>query len=101
MAPYNVLMHHILFYDVVSDYVERRTQYREAHLAHAQVSVSRGDLVFGGALSDPADTAVIVFTSEAAAKAFAEADPYVLNGLVNSWRVRQWNTVVGTALKST
>jgi uncharacterized protein YciI len=30
-----------------------------------------------------------------AAEAFARADPYVLNGLVTSWRVREWTTVVG------
>jgi uncharacterized protein YciI len=26
---------------------------------------------------------------------FAKADPYVLNGLVTSWRVREWTTVMG------
>jgi uncharacterized protein YciI len=38
---------------------------------------------------------VLVFRSAAAASAFAEADPYVVNGLVTSWRVRQWTVVVG------
>jgi len=27
--------------------------------------------------------------------AFAEADPYVRNGLVTHWRIREWATVVG------
>ncbi len=93
-------MHYILFYDVVSDYVERRTQFREAHLKHAQAAVNRGELVLGGALSDPTDMAVIVFTTEPAAETFAKADPYVLNGLVKSWRARKWNTVVGSAIRS-
>jgi hypothetical protein len=31
----------------------------------------------------------------AGAEAFAAADPYVTNGLVSSWRVREWTTVVG------
>ena len=30
-----------------------------------------------------------------AAEAFARADPYVANGLVTAWRVREWATVVG------
>ena len=30
-----------------------------------------------------------------AAEAFATSDPYVTNGLVTSWRVRHWTTVVG------
>ncbi|CAN5723573.1 hypothetical protein BH23GEM8_BH23GEM8_11960 [soil metagenome] len=29
------------------------------------------------------------------AKRFANAEPYVINGLVTSWRVREWATVVG------
>jgi len=29
-----------------------------------------------------------------AAEAFALADPYVINGLVTSWTVRQWNEVL-------
>ncbi len=93
-------MHYILFYDVVPDYVERRAQFREVHLQHAQAAVDRGEMVLGGALSDPTDMAVIVFTSESAAESFAKADPYVQNGLVKSWRVRKWNTVVGTAMHS-
>jgi uncharacterized protein YciI len=30
-----------------------------------------------------------------AVEAFAQADPYVKNGLVRSWRVRPWTVVVG------
>ncbi len=93
-------MHYILFYDVVSDYVERRAQFREQHLKQAQAAADRGELVFGGALSDPADMALLVFSSESAAETFAKSDPYVLNGLVKSWRIRKWNTVVGSALRS-
>ena len=41
--------------------------------------------------------AVLMFQgdSPAAAEAFARADPYVTQGLVTSWKVRQWNTVIG------
>jgi hypothetical protein len=30
-----------------------------------------------------------------AAQRFAESDPYVTNGLVKHWHVREWATVVG------
>jgi uncharacterized protein len=93
-------MHYILFYDVVDDYVERRVQFREAHLNHARAAVERGELVLGGALADPVDAAVILFRGSAeVAEAFAKSDPYVINGLVKSWRVRKWNTVIGGAIK--
>ena len=87
-----------LFYHVVDRFVERRTPFRELHLAHAQRATERGELVLAGALADPADTALIVFRGESpdAARHFAETDPYVLNGLVERWEVRPWNVVVGT-----
>jgi uncharacterized protein YciI len=92
-------MHYLLFYDVAGDYVERRQAFRAAHLSHARAAVARGELVLGGALAAPVDGAVLLFrgTSPEPAEAFAAADPYVTNGLVRSWRVREWTTVVGPA----
>jgi uncharacterized protein YciI len=89
--------HFLLFYDVADDYVARRHTYRAAHLEKAWASSGRGELVLGGALTDPADTAVLLFRGEspAVAEDFAKSDPYVLNGLVKSWRVRTWVTVAG------
>ncbi len=90
-------MHYLLFYDVGSDYVERRAQFRNEHLKLAWAAHARGELVLGGALADPVDGAVLFFRADSpeVAKRFASADPYVLNGLVKSWRVRAWTTVVG------
>lgn len=90
-------MHYLLFYDVVPNYVERRAPYRIEHLELAEQSVARGEMLLAGALADPTDGAVFLFQGDSprAAEAFAEADPYVRNGLVTSWRVRTWPTVVG------
>jgi uncharacterized protein YciI len=90
-------VHYLLFYDAAEDYEQRRVPFRAAHLRHAREAVARGELVLGGALADPVDGAVLLFrgASPAIAEAFATSDPYVLNGLVRSWRVREWTTVVG------
>jgi uncharacterized protein len=90
-------MHYILFYDVADDYLTRRAPLRSVHLAHARAAHARGELVLGGALADPVDGAVLIFKGDSpdAARIFAETDPYVINGLVKSWRVREWTTVVG------
>ena len=90
-------MHYLLFYDVVDDYVTRRTPFRADHLALAQAYADRGELVLGGALEDPIDGAVLLFRgdSPAGAERFAAEDPYVRNGIVRRWRVRPWRTVVG------
>jgi uncharacterized protein len=89
-------VHYLLMYDVVSDYVERRAPLRAAHIGLAREAVARGELVLGGAFNPP-DGVMLLFKgdSPAAAEAFAKADPYVINGIVKSWRVREWTTVVG------
>jgi uncharacterized protein len=90
-------VHYLLFYSVVDDYAGRRAAFRQLHLEHARRAVERGELVLGGALENPVDGAVLLFrgSSPEVAETFAKTDPYVLNGLVSSWRVREWATVVG------
>lgn len=90
-------MHYLLFYDVVDDYVQRRDEFRDAHLTKAWASHARGELLLGGALTDPVDGAVLLFSGDSprVAEEFARADPYVLSGLVTGWRVRAWMTVAG------
>jgi uncharacterized protein YciI len=53
--------------------------------------------VLGGAFADPVDGAMLLFAGEdrTVAEKFAREDPYVLNGLVERWHVREWTTVVG------
>ncbi len=87
---------YLLFYDVVDDYVARRSEFRELHLGHADEAYERGELLLGGALADPVDGAVLVFRGHGpeVAADFARSDPYVKNGLVTGWRVRAWTEVV-------
>lgn len=90
-------MHYLLIYDVSDDYLQRRTTFRAAHLAYANAAVARGDLLLGGALANPFDRAILLFSADSptTAEAFAAGDPYVANGLVKSWQVREWQTVIG------
>jgi uncharacterized protein YciI len=90
-------MHYLLCYDLAPDYLERRAQFRTEHLQLAWQAQERGELVLAGALSDPVDTAVLMFQAESpdVVEAFAKSDPYVTKGLVRGYRVRPWNTVIG------
>ncbi|HEV2387590.1 MAG TPA: YciI-like protein [Candidatus Acidoferrales bacterium] len=90
-------MHYLLLYDVVDDFLAKRLAHRAEHLALARQAYERGELALAGALAEPADGAVLVFRGAfpGAAEAFAAADPYVRSGLVKSWRVRKWSTVLG------
>ena len=90
-------MHYLLIYELADDYLDRRPQFRNEHLKLAWQSHSDGELILGGALQDPTDTAILLFKgeNESVAKLFAEKDPYVINGLIKKWTVRPWMTVVG------
>ena len=87
-------MRWVLIYELVEDYLERRPALRAEHLGLAGAAHQRGELLLAGALADPYDRALLVFTLADVAEAFALADPYVTNGLVSSWTVRQWKEVL-------
>ena len=91
------MSHYLLIYDLADDYLSRRGEFRGVHLKMAWDAHAKGDLVLGGALGEPVDRAILMFKSESpkVAEDFAKADPYVTNGLVKAWTVRQWMTVVG------
>ena len=90
-------MYLALQYDLVDDYLDRRGEYRDVHLGLARAARERGELALAGAFTDPADRALLVWSTEdrSVVEAFAEPDPYVRNGLVTRWTVREWNVVVG------
>lgn len=71
-------MYYLLTYDLVDNYLDRRAEFRDAHLALAQAAADRGELLLGGAL----------------------ADPYVAHGLVRQWEVRRWNVAAGRDAKA-
>ena len=91
------MKHFLLFYEAGPDYLERRPAFRGEHLQRAWNAAERGDLVLAGAYTDPIDGAVLMFVGndKSVAEEFARTDPYVANGLVARWHVREWNTVVG------
>ena len=88
--------YYALFYEVVDDFVNRRVPFRQEHLRLANEARERDEIVFAGALAEPA-SALIVFHVDEKTKveSFARKDPYVQNGLVKKWEVRLWNVVVG------
>ena len=89
------MQHFVLTYELAPDYLERRGQFRAEHLKLAWEAADQGALLLGGAVGDPPEAAMLLFTDQDAAETFAKSDPYVAQGLVKDWRVRPWTTVVG------
>jgi uncharacterized protein YciI len=80
-VPYFAMSYHL-----VDDYLDRRAAFRAEHLDLASKAHARGELLLGGAFSDPPDQALLIFQApdKNVAETFAKKDPYVLNGLVNA-----------------
>ncbi|KDD72995.1 hypothetical protein H632_c2652p0 [Helicosporidium sp. ATCC 50920] len=94
-APGNT--YQMLIYNYVDGMLEKRTPFRDAHLKLAGGMSDEGKLMMGGALTDPVDTGILIFRNmtKEEVESFAKRDPYVLNNLVTSWKVRQYMSVVG------
>jgi uncharacterized protein YciI len=89
-------MHLVLEYSLADDYLERRAALREDHLALARAAHDRGELLLGGAMPDPYDRALLIWTApREVVEDFAARDPYVVHGLVTGWTIRPWNVAVG------
>jgi uncharacterized protein YciI len=90
-------MYYMLLYDVVDNFIERRAPFREEHLGMVNKAAERGELWMAGALTDPVDGAALVFKTDdpSIPETFAKNDPYVKEGLVTNWKVREWAVVIG------
>jgi uncharacterized protein YciI len=89
--------YYALIYHVVDDYITRRIQFREDHLKLAKESNKRDELILAGAFNDPPDSALLIFRvpNKTVIEEFIKKDPYVINGLVTRWEIRQWTVVIG------
>ena len=94
-------MHYILHYEYVDNILEKRQPFRNEHLALLNHYVSKGEVLLGGALCDPVDSSITVFQvkNRSVVEKFVAQDPYVNNGLITNWQIREWNVVVGSCLE--
>ena len=82
-------MKYVLFYEAAAD-MNRARELFPAHRAKWQEFVARGQLLMIGPFTDPGQGAMGVFTTRAAAEEFVRVDPFVLEGVVKKWELREW-----------
>ena len=85
----------VLLYESPSNERERVPAFFAAHSAYAAEFRARrpGELLMTGPfpmtdIGQPG--AMSIFTSREAAEEFAPGDPFVVNGVVEKWEIRQW-----------
>jgi uncharacterized protein len=82
----------VLLYSSAHDVLPKAQQHFPAHREHWDRYREAGTLVMIGTFGDPqTEGSMAVFTSRAAAEEFARADPFVTEGVVSRWEVRDWN----------
>jgi uncharacterized protein YciI len=85
---------HVLFYESADDVMSRAPAHFVAHRARLTEFKERGELRHVGVFADPQrDGSMAIFTTREAAEAFVAGDPFVLEGVVRSWTVKEWHEI--------
>ena len=85
-------MKYVVFYESADDLAARAPAHFAAHAARYQEFVERGELLMIGPFGNPQEEgSMAVFTTRAAAEDFVAGDPFVLQGVVKAWHIREWN----------
>ena len=80
-------------YDSLDDAIVKAPDAVAAHRARSQELHVRGTLLMSGAfLNNPQEKlrTMAVLTTREAAEEYARGDPFVLNGMVSTWYIREW-----------
>jgi uncharacterized protein len=83
---------YVLFYESAEDLASKAPVHFPAHRTRVNEFHGEGTLLMVGTFANPRqDGAMSIFTTREAAEEFAKGDPFVINGVVRSWKVLEWN----------
>jgi len=89
---YDAGMKYVLLYEATDDFLTKVPAHIEAHRALWKQFHQQGTLLMVGPFTDkPAGGAMGIFTTRSAAEAFVKADPFVSQGVVAHWTIREWS----------
>ena len=81
----------VSFYEIAPDALSKVMTHYPAHRARLDEFHARGVIFAAGPLGNPPEGAMAIFTTREAAEEFIRGDFFVINGLVSSWRLVEWN----------
>ncbi len=86
---------YVLLYESAEGVAGKAPAHFPAHWARCRQFHAAGTLLQVGTFADvQAHGSMAIFTSGEAAREFAEGDPFVLEGVVARWEIREWNEVL-------
>jgi uncharacterized protein len=82
----------VVLYTSAPDVLTKAPAHFPAHRQRLDAFQERGQLLQVGTFGDPQrEGSMAIFTDRAAAEAFVAEDPFVLNGVVASYEIRDWH----------
>jgi uncharacterized protein YciI len=88
-------MKYVLLYESADNVAAKAPPHFPAHKQRLDEFHARGDLLMVGTFGDPqSQGSMSVFASREAAQEFAQGDPFVINGVVKRWEIRDWDEVL-------
>lgn len=85
-------MKYVMFYESAPDVATNAPPHFPAHKQRLDEFHDRGVLLMVGTFGDPQNEgSMAVFTTREAVEEFVAGDPFVSNGVIANWYVREWN----------
>jgi uncharacterized protein len=86
---------YVVLYASAADVAHRAPPHFPAHKDRLDAFHARGDLLMVGTFGDPqAQGSMAIFSTREAAEEFVAGDPFVKNGVVASYEIRDWNEIL-------
>jgi uncharacterized protein YciI len=83
---------YVLLYESADDVAAKAPAHLPAHSEHGRKFHARGELLMYGPFANAQEEgSMAVFASREGAEEFAHGDPFVVNGVVRAWAIREWN----------
>jgi len=85
-------MKYVVLYESADDVLSKAPAHFPAHLERIREFHGRGVLLMVGTFGDPQEQgSMAIFATREAAEEFVAGDPFVLNGVVRHYEIRDWN----------
>ena len=82
----------VVLYESAGDVLARAPAHFPAHRARLDEFEAAGTLLLVGTFGDPqAQGSMAIFSTREAAEAFVAGDPFVREGVVRSYEIRDWD----------
>jgi uncharacterized protein YciI len=81
----------VVMYETALEAMPKIPQHFPAHKVRVDEFAARGELLAVGTWADPREGSMAIFRTREAAEKFVKDDPFVLNGIVARYQIKDWN----------